>query len=236
MKQKRIATALLISCLSASLLTGCQFNTETAETETTIQTESTQVLGIGEPATMDEYEFGVTDLKSFTIEEPSGEIRKYIIVGVTYTNLTDETVQITESDFDLFLNNEEKFSVDYDEEDYGGFVAAGLMFGKAEVKAGRTKTGYIIYRYYRDYNDIEICFDTITVVATKSDVSEIYEVLPTDPAETLTEPSDSSETETETTPVETTAPEPEPTEPEAPVEEIVPEAGSIVFDEPPAEG
>jgi hypothetical protein len=113
------------------------------------------------------------------------------------------------------------------------------MFGTANIKAGRTKTGYIIYRYYRDYNDIEISYEDITVVATKSDVIEIYEIVPTDPIESLTEPSDSDVVETEAAPVETTAaPETEPViEETAPVEEQpAPEPGDVVFDEAPPEG
>lgn len=238
MKLKKIATALLIGCFSVSLITGCQFNNATDESETT-ETEAKKVVGIGEPVETDTYEFGVTDLNSFSIEEPSGEVRNYLMIGVTYTNLTDETVQIEEGDFDLFLNNEEKFSIAYDEETFGGYVAAGLMFGTANIKAGRTKTGYIIYRYYRDYNDIEISYEDITVVATKSDVIEIYEIVPTDPIESLTEPSDSDVVETEAAPVETTAaPETEPViEETAPVEEQpAPEPGDVVFDEAPPEG
>ncbi len=238
MKLKRIATALLISCLSVSLFAGCKFNNATEESET-VETEAKIVVGVGEPVETDTYEFGVTDLNSFTIEEPSGEVRKYLMIGVTYTNLTDEAVQIEEGNFDLFLNNEEKFSIAYDEEDFGGFVAAGLMFGTANIKAGRTKTGYIIYRYYRDYNDIEISYEDITVVATKSDVTEIYEVVPTEPIESLTEPSDSEVTDTETTPVETTAaPETQPiVEETTPTEDQpAPEPGDVVFDEAPVEG
>jgi hypothetical protein len=148
----------------------------------------------------------------------------YLLVGVYYTNLTDNVQDIPRRNVELYLDNEEVVACEYRAE-FEEFFDEGLLFNDRKVNPGRTKSGYIVYRIYRDYSIINICLNGITVTADSDEVVPLG--LPTEETEAVVE---------ETVPPEP-IPEPVVVEPvpEVPTE-IDPETGEpIIVEEVPPE-
>ncbi|MCR5593337.1 MAG: hypothetical protein K6F79_06285 [Saccharofermentans sp.] len=221
MKKFKNAVALMLAVAVIASMTGCSV-TRQDSIEPTESTQTTYL--VGSPGSNEVCEFGVTDINSFSITTDYGETMNYLLVGVYYTNLTDNVQDIPRRNVELYLDNEEVVACEYRDE-FEEFFDEGLIFSDRKVNPGRTKSGYIVYRIYRDYSIINICLNGITVTADSDEVVPLG--LPTEETEVVVE---------ETVPPE---PIPEPVVvdpvPEVPTE-IDPETGEpIIVEEVPPE-
>ena len=221
MKRFRSVAALIFAVAVIVSMSGCSITRE--DTSETAESTQTTYL-VGSPGSNEMCEFGVTDINSFSITTDYGETMNYLLVGVYYTNLTDTAQDIAKRNVELYLDNEEVVACEYRDE-FEEFFDEGLLFNDRKVNPGRTKSGYIVYRIYRDYSIINICLNGITVTADSDEVVPLG--LPTEETEAVVE---------ETVPPEP-IPEPVVVEPvpEVPTE-IDPETGEpIIVEEVPPE-
>lgn len=218
---KNVIAFMLVASMALSAAS-CSIRTESE----VIATESTQpTYLVGSPGANEECEFVVTDLKSFSIATDYGEVMDYILIEVSYTNLTDTVQDVSRRNVEFYLDNEEIAPCEYRSE-FEDYFEEGLMFNDKKVNPGRSKRGYIVYRIYREYSIINICFDGITIMADSDEVVPL--VLPSEEVIEQTAP-------VQTEPVVETAPPPVEVvvEPEV---QIDPETGEpIVVEEVPAE-
>ncbi len=191
MKKFKNAVAILLALTTMASFAGCSISTEqSAETETT----ALETYLIGSPGKNEEFEFGVTGINSFDVVTDYGETMHYLLVSVSYTNLTDKEQDISKRNIEFYLDNEEIFSCEYRNE-FEEFFEEGLLFNDKKVHPGRTKRGYIVYRIYRDYSSINVCMNGITITAYSDEVTPLVS-----PAEIdITEQTTESETIPETT-------------------------------------
>lgn len=221
MKIKRIAVMALL-CAGLILMPGCQVLKET-DIDETVESTALPIFSIGELASVDDYEFSVSDVYSFSATAPNGEPQDYIVVNVAYTNLTDQSQKIGRRDIHLYLDNEEVFTSDYRNE-FQPIFSQGLMFNEESVNPGRTKRGYIVYRVYRTFSSIDISCGDVVVNGSSFSVNPLNPI-PDEPEETVEQTEETTvPTPVETAPPETEAPPPE-TEIVEPIEtaEVVPE-------------
>lgn len=191
MKKFKNAVAILLMLSMVASVAGCSISSEsTSSTEATAQ----ETYLIGSPGTAEDFEFGVTGINSFDVVTDYGETMHYLLVSVTYTNLTDKEQDISKRNVEFYLDNEEIFSCEYRKE-FEDYFEEGLLFNDKKVHPGRTKRGYIVYRIYRDYSSINVCMNNITVTAYSDEVTPLV-----NPAEIeITEQTTESETTPETT-------------------------------------
>ena len=169
--------------------TGCFSKEQTNPTESTRATYQ-----IGSPGKTEDFEFGVTGINSFDVTTDYGETMHYLLVSISYTNLSDKEQDITKRNIEFYLDNEEIISSEYRSE-FEDYFKEGLLFNDNNVNSGRTKRGYIVYRIYRDYSTINVCMNDITVTAYSDEVTPLV-----NPAEIeITEQTTESETTPETT-------------------------------------
>ncbi len=195
MKRLKNAVAILLMMSTLATMAGCSFATEGTDS-TEVTTQSTYL--IGSPGKAETFEFGVTGINSFDVVTDYGETMHYLLVSVSYTNLSDKEQDISKRNIGLYLDNEEIFSSEYRQE-FKDFFEEGLLFNDKKVQPGRTKRGYIVYRIYRDFSTINVCMDDVIITASYDEVNPL--VVPEE-----TEATETSEQATETTPPETTAP------------------------------
>ena len=158
-KFKNAVAILLVMATMASA--GCSITTEqTSSSEKT--TQATYL--IGSPGKNEDLEFGVTGINSFDVTTDYGETMHYLLVSVSYTNLTDKEQDISKRNVEFYLDNEEIFPCEYRTE-FKDFFEEGLLFNDKTVNPGRTKRGFIVYRVYRAYSKINICMNDITITA-----------------------------------------------------------------------
>jgi hypothetical protein len=82
---------------------GCSIGVEqTNETDATAQA----TYLIGSPGETEDFEFGVAGINSFDVTTDYGETMHYLLVNVTYTNLTDKEQDISKRNIDFYLDNE----------------------------------------------------------------------------------------------------------------------------------
>ena len=192
MKRLKNAVAILLAMSTLATMAGCSFGKEvTDSTETT--TQATYL--IGSPGKAETFEFGVTGINSFDVVTDYGETMHYLLVNVSYTNLSDKEQDISKRNIGLYLDNEEIFSAEYRHE-FKEFFEEGLLFNDKKVQPGRTKRGYIVYRIYRDFSTINVCMNDVIVTASYDEVTPLI----------VPEETEVTEQATETTPPETTAP------------------------------
>ena len=103
---------LLMLSMMASIA-GCSISSAST-TETEVSTPETYL--IGSPGTAEDFEFGVTGINSFDVTTDYGETMHYLLVSVTYTNLTDKEQDISKRNVEFYLDNEEIFSCEYRKE------------------------------------------------------------------------------------------------------------------------
>lgn len=221
MKIKKMAIMALL-CAGLMIMPGCQVLKE-SEIDETVESTALPIFSIGELASVDDYEFSVSDIYSFSATAPNGEPQDYIVVNVAYTNLTDQSQKIGRRDIHLYLDNEEVFTSDYRNE-FQPIFSQGLMFNEESVNPGRTKRGYIVYRVYRSFSSIDVSCGEVIVNGSSFSVNPLNPI--PDEVEETVEPTEETTVPTpvETAPPETEAPPPE-TEIVEPVEtaEVVPE-------------
>ena len=195
-KFKNAVAILLVMATMASA--GCSITTEqTSSSETT--TQSTYL--IGSPGKNEDLEFGVTGINSFDVTTDYGETMHYLLVSVSYTNLTDKEQDISKRNVEFYLDNEEIFPCEYRTE-FKDFFEEGLLFNDKTVNPGRTKRGLIVYRVYRAYSKINICMNDITITAYEDEVTPLILPAEVDATEQTTE---STAAPTETTAATTVA-------------------------------
>lgn len=195
-KFKNAVVILLVMATMASA--GCSITTEqTSSSETT--TLSTYL--IGSPGKNEDLEFGVTGINSFDVTTDYGETMHYLLVSVSYTNLTDKEQDISKRNVEFYLDNEEIFPCEYRTE-FKDFFEEGLLFNDKTVNPGRTKRGLIVYRVYRAYSKINICMNDITITAYEDEVTPLILPAEIDATEQTTE---STAAPTETTAATTVA-------------------------------
>ena len=183
-KFKNVLVMLLIASMLASSA-GCSKKT-TEQTSETVTTETT--YGIGTPEKTDEFEFGVNGISSFEVTTEYGEKFRCLLVNVTYTNLTDKEKDISTRNVELYLDNEQIFSMEYRDE-FKPFFDEGLLFNDKNVNPGRTKRGYIVYRIFKDFSKIDVCMDSVVISANRSDVTPLATPTPTEVPTQTTESS-----------------------------------------------
>lgn len=203
---KRFKNAVAILLVMATMASaGCSITTEqTSSSETT--TLSTYL--IGSPGKNEDLEFGVTGINSFDVTTDYGETMRYLLVSVSYTNLTDKEQDISKRNVEFYLDNEEIFPCEYRTE-FKNFFEEGLLFNDKTVNPGRTKRGLIVYRVYRAYSKINICMNDITITAYEDEVTPLILPAEIDATEQTTEstaaPTETTATTTVATTVETLA-------------------------------
>ena len=197
MKKFKNAVAILL-VIATMASAGCSITTEqTSSAETT--TQSTYL--IGSPGKNEDLEFGVTGINSFDVTTDYGETMHYLLVSVSYTNLTDKEQDISKRNIEFYLDNEEIFPCEYRTE-FKDFFEEGLLFNDKTVNPGRTKRGLIVYRVYRAYSKINICMNDITITAYEDEVTPLILPAEVDATEQTTE---STAAPTETTAATTVA-------------------------------
>ena len=198
MKKFKNALAVLLMLTTMTSFAGCSITTEQSiSSETT--TQATYLLG--SPGKTEELEFGVTGINSFDVTTDYGETMHYLLVSVSYTNLTDKEQDISKRNIEFYLDNEEIFSCEYRDE-FKPFFEEGLLFNDKTVNPGRTKRGLIVYRIYRAYSKINICMNDVTVTAYEDEVTPL--VLPAE-IDATEETTESTTAPTETTVATTVA-------------------------------
>ena len=197
MKKFKNAVAILLMLTTMASAAGCSI---TSESTNATESSTQETYLIGSPGKHEDFEFGVTGINSFDVVTDYGETMHYLLVSVTYTNLTDKEQDISKRNIEFYLDNEEIFSCEYRKE-FEDFFEEGLLFNDKKVHPGRTKRGYIVYRIYRDYSSINVCMNDITVTAYFDEVTPLVSQAEIDINE--------QPTESETTP-ETTAATPAP--------------------------
>ena len=247
---KRLLTGLIVSGLIFGCA-GCAKIGEGSEEEpvATVDIEETgETYEIGDVLTTPSGEFCVHKVYSFDIDETaSAELAniwgkavpegQYIVVDVSYTNLLTEDKEVSQENFEVYLDNDQIFCPKY-EPYFNSFVLEGQMFQERTLHPGRTERGYIIYRYYRDASEFEFVCDGVSVKENVSKVGLIPLITPTPtpepvevtettaaPTETTAapQPTETQPVETTAAPVETQPSNPEETQPtEAPAEEAQP--------------
>ena len=89
---KLTALAILLMLTTMTSFAGCSITTETSgSSEAT--TQATYLLG--SPGKTEDLEFGVTGINSFDVTTEYGETMHYLLVNVSYTNLTDKEQDIS---------------------------------------------------------------------------------------------------------------------------------------------
>lgn len=206
MKIKKMAIMALL-CAGLMIMPGCQVLKE-SEIDETVESTTLPIFSIGELASVDDYEFSVSDIYSFSATAPNGEPQDYIVVNVAYTNLTDQSQKIGRRDIHLYLDNEEVFTSDYRNE-FQPIFSQGLMFNEESVNPGRTKRGYIVYRVYRSFSSIDVSCGEVIVNGSSFSVNPLNPI--PDEVEETVEPTEETTVPTpvETAPPETEAPPPE---------------------------
>lgn len=206
MKIKKMAIMALL-CAGLMIMPGCQVLKE-SEIDETVESTTLPIFSIGELASVEDYEFSVSDIYSFSATAPNGEPQDYIVVNVAYTNLTDQSQKIGRRDIHLYLDNEEVFTSDYRNE-FQPIFSQGLMFNEESVNPGRTKRGYIVYRVYRSFSSIDVSCGEVIVNGSSFSVNPLNPI--PDEVEETVEPTEETTVPTpvETVPPETEAPPPE---------------------------
>ena len=166
MKRFKQAVAILLMTSTLAAMAGCSFTSDQTN-KTEITTQATYL--IGSPGKSEEFEFGVTGINSFDVTTDYGETMHYLLVSVSYTNLSDKEQDISKRNIGFYLDNEEIFSCEYRDE-FKEFFEEGLLFNDKKVNPGRTKRGYIVYRIYRDFSSINVCMNDVTVTAAYDEV------------------------------------------------------------------
>ena len=176
--KKALVILLMASMLASSA--GCS-----NKSEPTIESETTETsCGIGIPEKTEGFEFGVTGINSFDVTTEYGETFHCLLVGVTYTNLTEKEQEISDRNVELYLDNEQVFSSVYRDE-FKSFFDEGLLFNDKTVNPGRTKRGFIVYRIYKDFSKIDVCMDSVVISANRDEVTPLATPTPTEvPAQT----------------------------------------------------
>ena len=195
-KFKNAVAILLVMATMASA--GCSITTEqTSSSEITTQS----AYLIGSPGKNEDLEFGVTGINSFDVTTDYGETMHYLLVSVSYTNLTDKEQDISKRNVEFYLDNEEIFPCEYRTE-FKDFFEEGLLFNDKTVNPGRTKRGFIVYRVYRAYSKINICMNDITITAYEDEVTPL--ILPAE-VDAMEQTTESTTAPTETTAATTVA-------------------------------
>lgn len=206
MKIKKMVIMALL-CAGLMIMPGCQVLKE-SEIDETVESTALPIFSIGELASVEGYEFSVSDIYSFSATAPNGEPQDYIVVNVAYTNLTDQAQKVGRRDIHLYLDNEEVFTSDYRNE-FQPIFSQGLMFNEESVNPGRTKRGYIVYRVYRSFSSIDVSCGEVIVNGSSFSVNPLNPI--PDEVEETVEPTEETTVPTpvETAPPETEAPPPE---------------------------
>ena len=92
MKQFRRAVALLLMASTLATMAGCSFTSE--GTDSTEETTQATYL-VGSPGKAETFEFGVTGINSFDVVTDYGETMHYLLVSVSYTNLSEKEQDIS---------------------------------------------------------------------------------------------------------------------------------------------
>ena len=217
----KVFTSVLLAVFFLFAATGCirtedEVLSEESDTEKT--EETVEYYDVGETVTASDYEAKVNSICYFSDLDAG-----YVMVDITYTNTTDKKITLdTTSDIQCYLDNEMATQVLYP--DFPGIVDENLLFNQSQkINPGRSKTGILIYTYFREWDNIEIqIFDSIVSASFRSleDVSIIPDPDPIEPSEAVEIPTES-------------VPEPEP-EPE-PVQEdhtYIADTSLMVFHRP----
>lgn len=193
MKRFKNALAILLMLTTMTSFAGCSITTEQSNTSDAT-TQATYL--IGSPVKTENLEFGVSGINSFDVTTEFGETMHYLLVSVSYTNLTEKEQDISKRNIEFYLDNEEISSCEYRDE-FKPFFEEGLLFNDNSVNPGRTKRGLIVYRIYRAYSKISVCLNDVTVTANADEVTPLSMPAEIDATEQTTESSSA--------PAETTA-------------------------------
>ena len=101
---------------------------------------------------------------------------------VSITNLGDEDLNFKPSDIRCYIDNEE-LSVTRTTQAYDTVGIGGDLIENATVHSGRSETGWILYEYYRDWDEFEIQYlDTLLdfkMGFNENDVQEVQSLIDT---------------------------------------------------------
>ncbi len=211
--KKIVATALALSTIL-----GCAGCAKIGEGDTGLPVETYdadeegEVYEVGDVLTTASGEFCVNQAYSFQIDEAAvtqlseqwgDDVSEgqYIVIDASYTNLLTEDVEVSSETFEVYLDNDQIFSPDW-EDYFGSYILEGQMFQERTLHPGRTERGFIIYRYYRNADEFEVVCDGVSVKADTTSIRLIPLPTPT-PIPVPTEIIET--TETTAAPVETTA-------------------------------
>lgn len=99
---------------------------------------------------------------------------------VSITNLGDEDLTFKPSDIRCYIDNEE-LMVTRTTQAYDTVGIGGDLIENATIHSGRSETGWILYEYYRDWNEFELQYlDTsldFTMNFNKNDVQEVQSLI-----------------------------------------------------------
>lgn len=120
---------------------------------------------------------------------------------VSITNLGEEDLTFNPSDIRCYIDNEE-LSVTRTPQAYDAVGIGGDLIENATIHSGRSETGWILYEYYREWEEFELQYlDTLLDFKTDFNQNDVQEV------QSLTDTPEGSGTETGTiTPTESGTP------------------------------
>ena len=109
MKRFKQAVAILLMTSTLAAMAGCSFTSDQTN-NTEVTTQATYL--IGSPGKSEEFEFGVTGINSFDVTTDYGETMHYLLVSVSYTNLSDKEQDELGLNYDRIVHG---ISVNYKE-------------------------------------------------------------------------------------------------------------------------
>lgn len=207
MKRRIIAivlnTVLICSLVACNIADNPDSTDETKTTHSSTEpTETT--IGVGEEVERDGYTVCVNGIDTFKNEK-----NNYVIVEITIKNTSSEPLKINiSSDIKLYLDNERATYVS-DPNVSDEIINHNLFLSDTTIDSTRQVTGYVAYKYYKPFNDIEVECPNVVVHANTEDIGE--ELAPTStpiPTETTEaiEIATTEETITDTPTATTTSP------------------------------
>jgi len=203
---KKLLTGLVAGTMLLSM-TSCGNLIQVKGTENTdVETAETELPGIGDTQADDQMEFTVNGVQAFAWND-----RYFLVVDMTYVNLSSDVATVKPSFFYAFTDNEECVIRTYDNLKTNSLskstnpldyvINPNLIYTETKIQPNRTENGYLVYEYYRPFSQLEIQVGNIHVFvnADEIEVCDVMGMIMAETSETTVE-----ETTTETT-VETTA-------------------------------
>lgn len=169
MNTKKILTCLLCSAVVLSGVTGCTVKAKKPDA-TTVASETAEddwdreiygTYSIPDTARTNHVEMTVDSVEVVRWEQLDVFDRlvkshNYIKVHVEITNLSDEDLDLQPKSIRGYIDNEQLSMVNNNSQAAETLGISGNIIEQATIHPGRSEKGYILYEYFRDWEEFEI--------------------------------------------------------------------------------